>query len=208
MPSIRWMVALLTAGAVLAVPVAARAENACDAQTISKPKHKKGTQAPPLFIGDSTGIFAAPRLAKRGVEANARGCRQIAAGLDILRSRKAHGALPRVVIIHLGANGSVTQSDIRAALRITGRHRILVLVTNRETGGGSGSDAQNERIMARQHPQRIRLLDWVKHARGHPNWFAGDGLHVTFTGADALASFIAGPARRFNAPWGTRSPAR
>ena len=200
--SIGFLAALL----VLVWPAIAHA--GCGGVVSAKPKHKRGTQAPPLFIGDSTGIFATPRLARRGVEANSRGCRQISEGLALMRARKAHGALPRVVIVHLGANWTITQGDIGRALRITGRHRILVLVTNRETGGGSGSDAQNERIMAKRHPERIRLLDWVKHARGHGSWFAGDGLHLTFSGADALAAFIAGPAKRFNAPWGTRSPAR
>ena len=83
-----------------------------------------------------------------------------------------------------------------------------MLVTNREEGGGSGADAQNERIMARRHPERIRLLDWVRHARGHGGWFFSDGLHVTYAGADALTAFVAPAAKRFNAPWGTRAPRR
>jgi hypothetical protein len=199
-------IGLLAALLVLALPAAAHA--GCGGVVSAKPQHRRGTQAPPLFIGDSTGIFATPRLARRGVEANSRGCRQISEGLALMRARKAHGALPRVVILHLGANWTVTQGDIARALRITGRHRILVLVPNREDGGGSGSDATNQRIMARRHPQRIRLLDWVKHAAGHSDWFYSDGLHVTPRGADALAAFIAPPARRFNAPWGTRAPRR
>ena len=50
-----------------------------------------------------------------------------------------------MVVIALGADGSVTTGDIGAALGVLCCTHLLVLVTNRELGGGSGSDAATER---------------------------------------------------------------
>src|SRR5437868_1195928 len=57
MTRFRSIAALLTLAALgLALPAAARA--GCGGVVSAKPRHRAGTQAPPLFIGDSTGIFA------------------------------------------------------------------------------------------------------------------------------------------------------
>ncbi|HEY8093498.1 MAG TPA: hypothetical protein VID93_06925 [Acidimicrobiales bacterium] len=39
------------------------------------------------------------------------------------------------------------------------------------------------------HPT-MRLADWNVYSRGHPDWFGGDGIHLTGAGAVALAWFI------------------
>ena len=45
----------------------------------------------PLVIGDSTMIFAAPALGSLGLEADARGCRSFAGGVEMLAARSAAG---------------------------------------------------------------------------------------------------------------------
>jgi hypothetical protein len=123
-------------------------------------------------------LGAADRLAAAGIEVDARGCRQMAAGLDILAERRRRGTLPGVILVALGTNWVITHHDIRRALAIAGPRRLLVLVTPRELGGGSGADAQIERSVARRHPRRIALADWVRFSAGHGSWFAGDGIHL------------------------------
>jgi hypothetical protein len=93
-------------------------------------------------------------------------------------------------VIALGADGSVTHGDIEQTLAILGPGRWLVLVTPRELGGGSGSDATTVREEAKTHPVRIRLLDWVNYSAGHGNWFQPDGLHLTTAGAQAFTGFL------------------
>jgi hypothetical protein len=139
-----------------------------------------------LFVGDSTGILAVGHLARRGIEADAKGCRQFGAGIDILRARRRSGRLAHLVVLALGANGSVDSSAIRRALKTVGTRRVLALVTPRNQAGGQAS----MRRAARRYPHRVLLVDWAAFSRGKQGWFAGDGLHVSQTGARAYAAFI------------------
>jgi hypothetical protein len=95
------------------------------------------------------------------------------------------------VVIALGANGAVSHGDVTGALEILGHERLLVLVTPRELGGGSGSDAQLIRAEGRRHPERVRVLDWVAYSAGHPDWFEPDGLHVSPRGSAAQTRLLA-----------------
>ncbi|HEY8581986.1 MAG TPA: hypothetical protein VIL49_03535 [Capillimicrobium sp.] len=144
----------------------------------------------PLVIGDSVLLGAVPQVARRGVEVDAKGCRTFAQGLALVRQRKAAGRLPRVVALALGTNGTVSRAEIGAAMRVLGSRRLLVLVTPREVGGVSGSDAAAMRRAARRHPGRVRVLDWVRRSSGRGSWFAGDGIHLGSPGARGMARLL------------------
>jgi hypothetical protein len=90
----------------------------------------------------------------------------------------------------LGANWKIEPSEVRQALRLVGPGRVLGLVTPREEGGGSGSDAAVMRAAGRRHPGRVVVLDWVAYTGGHSGWFASDGLHLGPGGAGALARLL------------------
>ena len=142
---------------------------------------------PPLAIGDSTMLLALPQLTASGFDVNAHGCRQFPEALALMSGLARANRLPHLVVIALGADGSVTPGDIAETLQILGRGRQLVLVTPRELGGGSGSDAETVRASLHTRPLQIHVLDWVRESQGHPGWFQPDGLHLTFAGADAFA---------------------
>ena len=163
---------------------------ACDAGKHLGAHRKPAHGRAPLAVGDSVMLGAADRLAAVGFEVDARGCRQMGQGLDLLQQRRAAGTLPRVVIVALGTNWVITHADVRRALGILGKRRLLVLVTPRETGGGSGSDAALVRSAARHHPQRIRVADWVRVSAGHSSWFAGDGIHLGPGGIDGMVRML------------------
>jgi hypothetical protein len=175
---------------VLFVCCAPPARADCGGVQSVQPAKRPRTYLPPLAIGDSTMIFALPSLAAEGFEANARGCRQFPEAIALLtRLRHAH-SLPHLVVLALGANGSVTDAYVSQALAVLGHARQLVLVTPREAGGGSGSDATTDRAEARAHPGRIHVLDWVAYSAGHAAWFQPDRLHLTFAGAAAFARLL------------------
>ena len=90
----------------------------------------------------------------------------------------------------LGTNWTVTLDQIRQALRIIGRERVLGLITPREVGGVASSDQAAMREAGRRWPNRVRLVDWVARSAGHSDWFYSDGLHLTPRGARALARLI------------------
>jgi hypothetical protein len=135
-------------------------------------------------------LLALPQLAAAGFDVNAHGCRQFAEALALLSGLARAHQLPHLVVIALGGDGSVTSADVAETLRILGPGRELVLVTPRELGGGSGSDAETVRASGREKPSQVHVLDWVRESGGHSAWFQPDGLHLTFSGAAAFTRFL------------------
>ena len=179
---------------LLALPLVALAappaEAGCGGVERFHARKNVGPGRPPLAIGDSVMLGAAKQLAAEGFDVNVHGCRQMTEGLRLLRARRRAGNLPEVVVVALGANWVIKPSEIRAALRTLGARRSLGLVTPREDGGGSGSDARVVRAAGRHFPNRVKVLDWVAYSRGHGGWFAGDGLHLGPAGARGLARLL------------------
>ena len=180
---------LAVLGLLAAMPSRSLAD--CGGVEEAFPHHHPRGQLPPLAIGDSTMLLALYDLSAIGYDANAHGCRQYEEALQLIAERKKAGRLPYMVVIALGADGSVSASDIGRTLGLLccTRH-LVVLVTPRELGGGSGGDAVTEHQEAKKHPGRIRLLDWVAYSSGHGSWFQPDGLHLTTSGAQAFTSLL------------------
>ena len=171
---------------MVAAPVA---RAGCGGVETATPKHKVAPR-PPLAVGDSSMLLALPALARVGYKVNARGCRQLAEGLRLLRDTRRRHELPHLVVLALGADASVTAHQIDQAKKILGPKRKLGLVTPRELGGGQSNDANVIRNAGQRDPTRVKVLDWVHYSAGHSSWFQPDGLHLTFSGAKAFAHLL------------------
>jgi lysophospholipase L1-like esterase len=180
--------AVISVTLALALPAESRAS--CGQVRVAEPAHRHGHDRPPLAIGDSTMLLALYDLAAVGYEANAHGCRQFPEALALLRQRRAEHTLPHMVVIALGADGAVTHDDIGEAFGLLCCTHLLVLVTPRELGGGSGADAAIVRQQVQRHSNRALLLDWVKDSEGHGDWFQPDGIHLTTAGALAFTALL------------------
>jgi len=187
---------LTVALALLALGVGIASAQCGGVETV-KPRKDVNLGRAPIAIGDSSMLLALPQLAKEGYRGNARGCRQWAEGLAVIRDLRKP---PRLVVMALGADGVITKEDVHKALDLVGKQRKLGLVTPRELGGGSSHDAEVVRKEAQKHKHRIVLLDWVKYSAGHSSWFQPDGLHLTFEGADAVAKFLKKPLKHLPPP--------
>jgi hypothetical protein len=161
----------------------------CGGVETAAPKQKVAPR-PPLAIGDSSMLLALPALARVGYRVNARGCRQFPEGLSVLRDARRHHRLPRLAVLALGADASISAGQIGHARKIMGPKRKLGLVTPRELGGGESNDAKVIRNASQRDPQHIKVLDWVRYSAGHSRWFQPDGLHLTFSGAKAFARLL------------------
>ena len=170
--------------------LAPAAQAACGGVVRGLPTANTPFSPPPLAVGDSIMLGAFDSLRARGFEVDVRGCRQMSEGLGVLRARKR--SLPRFVVVALGTNWTVTLDQVRQALRVVGRERVLGLVTPREVGGVSSSDQAVMRRAGRRWPNRVRVIDWVRQSVGHSNWFYSDGLHLTSRGARAMARLVRG----------------
>ena len=91
-------------------------------------------------------------------------------------------------MIGLGTNWTVTTGQIRSALRILGRRRVLGLVTPPEVGGVASSDQRVIRAAGRRWPERVKVLDWVANSAGK-GW-TWDGMHLKPAGAVAYAKLL------------------
>lgn len=187
----RPLTAALVATAAMTLLWGAASAQACGGTETSKATRivNPGGHAP-LAIGDSTMLLALPSLSRAGYQANARGCRQIDEGLDVIRDYKRRGQLPHLVVIALGADASISSTQMEKAFHLVGPKRVLGLVTPLELGGGTSSDADVVRAAVKRHPKRSVLLDWVAYSAGHGDWFQPDGLHLTFSGADGFARLL------------------
>jgi hypothetical protein len=185
--SIRHVLLAAVAAAAVTAALPAAANAGCGGvqwrPAAKKPKHGRA----PLAIGDSTMLLAMENLSRAGYNVNAHGCRGMGEGLAILRRRRAEHAMPHLVVLALGADFTISRSQIRRALHYVGKGHVLGLVTPRELGGGSGRDAANVRWAGGTYPKRVVVLDWVRYSAGHGGWFQPDGLHLTYAGARAFA---------------------
>ena len=178
---------LLALVALVGAPVASAQ---CGGVKVVEPKKNVSRGPAPLAIGDSVMLLALPDLARKGYKANARGCRAMPEGIEVIKKADKRGPLPRLITLALGADGSISMSEIRKVLKITGRKTKIGLVVPLETGGRTGKDAEVVRKAAQRYDKRIRLLDWPNFSNGHPGWFQPDGLHLTFSGAAAYARLM------------------
>lgn len=182
------MLATVAAATVLSATGTAQACGGTETARATR-KVNPGGHAP-LAIGDSTMLLALPDLARAGYQVNARGCRQIDEGLEVIRDAKRRDRLPHLVVIALGADASISSQQLAKAFHLVGPKRVLGLVTPLELGGGTSGDADHVRAAVKRHPKRSVLLDWVAFSSGHGEWFQPDGLHLTFPGADAFTRLL------------------
>jgi hypothetical protein len=183
---------LAIALAALALTTTATADACCIRVQRYPPGYKHATEPPPLAIGDSVMIAAARRLARAGFEVDAREGRFMRSALRILRPRRRLHRQPRVVVVALGTNAPATYAEIRKALRLLGhgrkRRRLAMVIPRRSwrsLGGGPIYAAK------RNHPRRIKILDWASVSAAHPEWFWGDGTHLRPAGAAAYTRLLA-----------------
>ena len=155
---------------------------------------------PPIAIGDSTMLLPIPDLTRVGFDVNAKGCRGFKQSIWVARDLRDQNKLPKLILINAYGNGGVNDDLIKFALKVIGPKRTLVLVTayDADTGHPPAPDTDVLVKAAKDHPDQIKLLDWVKYSLPHHKvepapgaWFLPDLFHPNFTGAPAYANFLA-----------------
>src|SRR3954447_8548106 len=162
----------------------------CGGTQVRHTTSKRNKGRPPVVIGDSVLLGAMKETTAAGFDLNSRGCRQWGEGMRVIRGYKRAGRLPHLVVMELGTDWTVSVRQIRAAMALVGRSRVLGLMTPREVGGYGGADAARMRRVTRRFPDRTVLLDWVAYTRGRGSWFQPDGIHLTLAGAAGFGDFL------------------
>jgi hypothetical protein len=155
---------------------------------------------PAIAIGDSTMLLPIPDLTRVGFDVNAKGCRGFKQSIWVARDMRDRDELPRIVVFNAYGNGGVNDDLIKFALKVLGPERTLVLVTAYDADTGEPPAPETDVLVqaAKDHPDQIELLDWVKFSLPHHQvepapgaWFLPDLFHPNFTGAHAYANFLA-----------------
>ena len=159
-----------------------------------------GHGPPPVAIGDSTMLLPIPDLTRVGFDVNAKGCRGFKQSVWVARDLRNRGKLPKLILMNAYGNGGVNDDLIKFALKVIGPKRKLVLVTayDADTGHPPAPDTNVIVRAAKDHPDQVKLLDWVHHSLPHHQadpapgaWFLPDLFHPNFAGAHAYGRFLA-----------------
>jgi hypothetical protein len=158
-----------------------------------------------LVNGDSLAVGTEPYLPKElrrwSVIQSTEVSRHAYEGGDVMRGYGR--SLPRVIHVSLGTNDDPRTTDafrsaVREVMDVAGRRRCVVW-TNivRPPVAGASYAGYNGVLAQESQPRRnLRVVNWARMVREHPEWLASDGVHVSAEGYQARAKAIARSVRR------------
>jgi hypothetical protein len=111
------------------------------------------------------------------------------AALTVMRANR--GRLGRALVMMVGYNDSAIGPKVDAVMAEAASQGLahVLWLTYRDPAGRYAASNATLAAKARQHAA-LRIADWNGLGAAHPDWFAGDGLHLTGAGATGLANFI------------------
>lgn len=117
--------------------------------------------------------------------------------------RRYGSSLPRVIHVSLGTNDDPGDLDgFRAAvgdvMKVAGEPRCVVWANIVRPPYRGVSYRGYNRVLGQEARRRdnLRVLNWVRMVREHPEWLAEDGVHVSAEGYQARAEAVARSVRR------------
>jgi hypothetical protein len=145
-------------------------------------------------VGDSVMLdYQDPlKTAIPGINVDAAVSRQWSDGEQILQELKAVGQLGAEVIVGLGTNGPITDSDFDDMMTILGGASRVVFVNVHVDRPWQDPNNAVLASGATRYPNVV-VADWATLAAQNPGWFGSDGTHLAIDGpgSDALAQLVA-----------------
>jgi hypothetical protein len=145
----------------------------------------------PVIFGDSVVLSARESLRNviGKISIDAAVSRQPEVIADRIRLRRDERRLGPEVIIHMGTNGLVQESELKPILdELSDRDRVVVVNVRVPRVWMNPTNETIANLVA-QYPN-ARLADWNSVSKGKKGYFAPDGVHLTKTGADAFGALI------------------
>jgi peptidoglycan/LPS O-acetylase OafA/YrhL len=150
-----------------------------------------GTEVERLAVGDSVMKGAAPALSDYGFTVSAEESRAFVNGLDYVQGLAAQNRLGQTVVIHLGTNGTINQSDMDAMMETLSDVKQVVLLTIDVPREWTAPN--NELIFNTAAAYaNVDVLDWAGLVDSCPgNCLYDDGIHLRPDGQDYYAQLVA-----------------
>lgn len=158
--------------------------------TVPTPASVLPAGAVAVGVGDSIMLGATRSLQwyQPGLSVDAEVGRPVEIGLT--RVAAAAATRPQVLIVHLGTNGGMTQTQADALAALTAGVPRVVLVTIRVPQPHQDSTNAVLRAAAGASTNMV-LADWHGASEGRVEWFWADGIHLTPAGVAAYAALVA-----------------
>ncbi len=117
--------------------------------------------------------------------------RQWAEGESILQSMKTEGRLGNEVVVGLGTNGPISDTDFDIMMSLLGGASRVVFVNVHVDRPWQDPNNAVLTLGATRY-KNVVVADWATLAAQNPQWFGADGTHLAVDGpgADALASLV------------------
>jgi hypothetical protein len=145
-------------------------------------------------VGDSVMLdYQDPlKTAIPGINVDAAVSRQWSDGESILQTLKSDDQLGGDVIVGLGTNGPITDTDFDNMMTILGGASRVVFVNVHVDRPWEDPNNAVLASGATRYPNAV-VADWATLAAQNPGWFGADGTHLAIDGpgADALAQLVA-----------------
>ena len=152
-------------------------------------------------LAEGTRPYIPPELPGWRVRQSTAVSRHAHQGDDVMR--RYGSRLPRVIHVSLGTNDDPGDVDgfraaIGAVMKVAGAGRCVVWANIVRPPYRGVSYRGYNRALADEASKRdnLRVLNWVRMVRAHPEWLADDGVHVSAEGYRARAKAVARAVRR------------
>ena len=152
-------------------------------------------------LAEGTRPYIPPELPGWRVRQSTSISRHASEGDDVMR--RYGSRLPRVIHVSLGTNDDPADVDgfrkaIGDVMKLAGARRCVVWANIVRPPYRGVSYRGYNRVLADESSRRdnLRVLNWVRMVRAHPEWLADDGVHVSAEGYRARAKAIARAVRR------------
>ena len=144
-----------------------------------------------LALGDSVMLGAARELHRqlKSVEVNAAVSRSFGAGVQILKTRRAAGTLPNIVVIHLGTNGPISRRQFDQAMVVLKDVKLVVFVNVKVPRPWEAYTNKTLHENVGRYPNTV-LVDWRANSLEHSEYFWRDAIHLRPDGAKAYTALI------------------
>ena len=145
-----------------------------------------------LAVGDSVMLGAAAPLKELGFTVDAVESRAWVNGLDFVETLGRQGRLPDALVVHLGTNGPIGQSNMDRMMAAVADVPAVLLLTNDVDRDYTAGNNELIYAAAAAYPN-VNLLDWQGLAASCPgDCFEADGYHLKPDGRNYYAQLIEG----------------
>lgn len=161
---------------------------------LSNQQVKAARQLKVTAIGDSVLADSAVNLQEifPNIYISSKVGRQSYEAPEIVQSLKRNGHLANVVVINLGSNGIITDSDAKSILKTIGPDRQVYWVTTHVPSKAWQKPVNKEIKKIDKKYDNVHVIDWYQYSIGHPEWFYSDNVHTNVDGNVKFAKLITG----------------